>query len=143
MQWDSSPFAGFTDRKEGGWMRTHDLYQEINVAKQQADADSTLSFWKKMIKLRKEKGELFIHGSFVIYEPDNEETFVFAKKHGDELAVVALNFTSQDQTITLPQEGLRLWLGSYPDSETSENASLGTGRERKLRPWEGRLYMLE
>jgi len=140
MQWDSSIHAGFTNRKEGGWMRTHDLYPEINVAKQQAETDSVLNFWKRMIKLRKEHGDLFIYGNFEVFEPENEQTFVFAKKNGAEQAVVALNFTSEEQSVILPFDNLELQVSNY-GSAGQLNGMDSHITEKKLRPWEGRLYM--
>ncbi|CAK7221068.1 hypothetical protein SCUCBS95973_004370 [Sporothrix curviconia] len=157
MQWDdSNKSAGFTDRPEGGWMRTHDLYPEINVAKQQGDANSVLSFWKSMIRLRRSHKDLFVYGNFRIYEPGNEDTFVYAKTTvpageaavgAGQAAVVVLNFTGKDQTVNLPSAdevgALRLQVGSYTDSAAAEDVDLaaGPGQQRTLRPWEGRLYM--
>ncbi len=143
MQWDSSPFSGFTDRAEGGWMRTHDLYPKINVERQQAEPDSVLNFWKSMIQFRKQHGDLLTHGSFHVYEPENEQTFVFAKKQGRKTAVVALNFTSEDQVVNLPVQDLQLRVGSYLDAAEAEAASSVVAQKRVLRPWEGRLYMTE
>ncbi|KAK0623635.1 glycoside hydrolase superfamily [Immersiella caudata] len=139
MQWDSSPFAGFTNRKEGAWMRVHDLYPEINVAKQLNDPESTYSFWKSMIRFRRDFRDVLVHGSFEIFEPDNEETFVFAKKHGNQTAVVCLNFTNAVQRVEMPTDGLSFRVGNYLDSDALEKGLDGTGRV--LRPWEGRLYM--
>ncbi|CAK7227891.1 hypothetical protein SBRCBS47491_006722 [Sporothrix bragantina] len=157
MQWDdSNKSAGFTDRPEGGWMRTHDLYPEINVAKQIDEPDSVLNFWKSMLRLRKLNKDLFVYGNFHLYEPDNENTFIFAKTtfpvggttaSAGQAAVVMLNFTGKDQTVTLPSldevGALRLQVGNYVDSAASEELDLvaGPGQQRTLRPWEGRLYM--
>ncbi|CAK7201256.1 hypothetical protein SEUCBS139899_003959 [Sporothrix eucalyptigena] len=157
MQWDASnKSAGFTDRTEGAWMRTHDLYPEINVAKQQGDPNSVLSFWKSMLRFRKSHADLFIYGNFRLYEPDNEQTFTFAKttvpageaaSGAGQAAVVVLNFTDEDQTVDLPSADetgtLRLVVGNYIDSAAADEVdkSAGSGRQRKLRSWEGRLYM--
>lgn len=58
MQWDASANAGFClSELEAGsepWMRVHDDHKEWNVAKQVDKEDSVLSFWKRMIKFRKE-----------------------------------------------------------------------------------------
>jgi len=142
VQWDSSPFSGFTDRAEGGWMRTHDLYREINAEKQAQEADSVLSFWKSMIKLRKEHGDVFTHGTFEVFEPDNEQTFVFAKRgQNGRDSVVVLNFTQEEQEVNLPQDGLVLTIGNYLDAEAVEATVPEGSRVRSLRPWEGRLYL--
>jgi oligo-1,6-glucosidase len=140
MQWDASPFAGFTSAENGGWMRVHDLYPEINVEKQiQEGAGSVLGFWKSMIKLRKEHPYLFTYGSFELFDPANEDTFVFGKRHGDSRAVVALNFSSHDQLVRLPFDDLTLRVGNYDDVDVVEKIS--HTQERLLRPWEGRLYL--
>ncbi len=143
MQWDSSPHAGFTDRPEGGWIRTHDLYPEINVEKQQAEPDSVLNFWKHMLRLRKQHGDVFTHGSFHVYEPDDDKTFVFAKKRGEKTVLVVLNLTGEEQGARLPLQGLAFHTGNYGEAEAVEAVSSTVGEEtRLLRPWEGRLYMV-
>lgn len=144
MQWDGSPHGGFTTNKAGGWMRTHDLYPEINVAKQEQEADSVLNFWRHMIALRKENSDVFTHGSFVVHEPDNEKTFVFAKKSSaGRHAVVALNFTAEEQTVEILVKGAVFKVGNYADAGEVEKAAGGDTAGRILRPWEGRLYLQE
>ncbi|KAB5570591.1 alpha-glucosidase [Coniochaeta sp. 2T2.1] len=138
MHWDDSAHAGFTDRPEGGWMRVHDLYPEINVAKQEKERDSVLAFWRDMIKFRKEHADVLIYGGFEVFELDNEKTFVFAKKaqQGGKKAVVALNFTSEEETVYLPYaDEVVFRVGNYADGEA------GQEKQKKLRPWEGRLYL--
>ncbi|KAH8895074.1 glycoside hydrolase [Thozetella sp. PMI_491] len=143
MQWDDSPFAGFTHADGGGWMRTHDLYREINVKKQQAEPVSVLNFWKDMIRFRKQQADALIYGAFEIFEVENEQTFVFAKKENGSTRriLVALNFTGEEQMVSLPYEGLALMVGNYEDAEAMERQA--SGRTRKLRAWEGRLYQVE
>lgn len=139
MQWDSSRFAGFTDGTKP-WMRVHDLYPEINVADQLGDPDSTYSFWKSMIRFRKEFRDVLVHGTYEVFEPANEQTFVFAKRHGERRAAVTLNFSGTDQQVDLPFDGLEFRVGNYGDASAVEETAVG--RSRALRPWEGRLYMM-
>ncbi|KAK1139438.1 hypothetical protein N8T08_000801 [Aspergillus melleus] len=106
MQWDASPQAGFTTGKP--WMRAHDLYPEINVQRQEDDPDSVLSFWKKVLQLRKEYRDLFIHGSFETVDFDNQETFCFVKSIGEKKALVTLNFTNSKQPLEPFIAGMRL-----------------------------------
>lgn len=140
MQWDSSPFAGFTNSEKGAWMRVHDLYPEINVARQLEEPDSTFNFWKSMIQYRKEHRDVFIHGTFEIFEPANEQTFVFTKTQGNKKAAVILNFTSDDQHVELPLKNLTFCVSNYDDARMVEETAVG--ESRALRPWEGRLYMI-
>ncbi|KAK2008137.1 alpha amylase [Colletotrichum eremochloae] len=138
MQWDASPFAGFTDSKDGAWMRVHDEYADINVAKQEAEPGSVLNFWREMLRLRKEEGELLTHGAFELFDEENEQTFVYKKTRGGKSAVVALNFTSEEQEVRIPGEGLRIRVGNYGDVKERVAAE---GQKSVLRPWEGRLYL--
>ncbi|KAK2062461.1 alpha amylase [Colletotrichum caudatum] len=138
MQWDASPFAGFTDNKDGAWMRIHDDYAGINVAKQEAEPGSVLNFWREMLRLRKEEGELLTHGAFELFEEENEQTFVYKKTRGGRSAVVALNFTSEEQNVQIPGDGLKIRVGNYGDVKERVAAE---GQKSVLRPWEGRLYL--
>jgi len=129
-------------------MRVHDLYREINVKQQERDKSSLLGFWKRMIKLRKRFGEVFIHGEFEGFDMENEKTFAFGKKSvedgGRKRAVVVCNFSGEEQEVELPgggYEGVKFMVGSYEDAEEKERTlNGGSSRKRMLRPWEGRLY---
>jgi oligo-1,6-glucosidase len=134
MQWDDTPYAGFTGMKDGAWMRTHDLYKEINVASQLKDPDSVLNFWKKMLKTRKEYKDLFIHGRFESFDMKNQETFVFGKAFDKDRAIVALNFTDSEQPFSRPQVDGKLQL-------LVSNVGSIDGTEEKLLPYEGRIYL--
>ncbi|KAM0636903.1 hypothetical protein ACHAPW_000342 [Verticillium nonalfalfae] len=142
MQWDDAPHAGFTDADGAKpWMRVHDLYPEINVAKQEREPDSVLHFWRALLRLRKHHRDLLIHGAFAVHDDADPHTFVFSKTHGDRTAVVALNFTAEDRPVTLPAvKGLRAEVGNYDDVRARDEADVGGGA-RVLRPWEGRLYL--
>ncbi|KAL2132495.1 hypothetical protein VTI74DRAFT_3738 [Chaetomium olivicolor] len=144
MQWSGERHAGFTECESGPWMKVHDLYGEINVAREfERGEGGVLGFWKRMIKFRKQYMEVLVHGDFEGFGMDEEETFVFGKKgRGGERAMVVLNFTGEEQEVELPgpgYEGLVFKVGSYDDAGEKEEAA--EGRVRRLRPWEGRLYL--
>jgi len=146
MQWDTGVHAGFTDCEKGPWMRVHDAWREINVAKQLAQGEtSVLGFWKQMIRFRKQHRDVLVHGSFEGFGMDDEKTFVFGKKtqDGKKAAMVALNFSGEEQEVQLPDtpgyDELVFTVGSYEDAEDMETTV--SGRKIILRPWEGRLYL--
>ncbi|KAL3418205.1 maltase [Phlyctema vagabunda] len=136
MQWDSTPHAGFTTCKDGAWMRTHDLYKEINVEKQEKDPKSVLNFWRKMIGMRKQYKDLFIHGNFKGYDMGNEQTFVFGKEFGKDQAIVVLNFTAEEQNFERP----KTVNGKYELLVSSADGVDGT--EENLSGYEGRIYLV-
>jgi len=135
MQWDDTPYAGFTTRKSGAWMRTNDSYKQINVASQVKDPKSVLSFWKKMLAMRKEYKDIFIHGEFKGFDMENEQTFVFTKTFGKSKAAVVLNFTAEEQTLRRPSLGGRwnLLVGNVDGVD---------GTEDILQGYEGRIYLV-
>ncbi|KAL4738946.1 glycoside hydrolase superfamily [Aspergillus similis] len=131
MQWDDSPKAGFTTGVP--WMRTHDLYRQINVKRQEGDSDSVLSFWKKVLLLRKKYRHLFIHGTFEVLDFENLDTFCFVKCRGVQRALVVLNFSAAEQPFTEREmtADMDLLVGNYAEA----------GLREKLRPYEGRIYI--
>lgn len=143
VQWDDSAHGGFTTSREGPWMRVNDSYTDINVAKQLEEPDSVLNFWKAMIKCRKAHADLLVYGTFEALDPGGEKTFVYIKRHGDETALVALNFSGEDQTFDLPGQGAySLQVRNYPDGTETEKKVPG-GSKISLRPWEAHLYIHE
>jgi len=136
MQWDDSPYAGFTTNKSGAWMRVNETYQEgINVASQLSNPSSVLNFWKKMLKLRKDYLNIFIHGEFEAVDLEGEHTFVFAKKYGKDRAIVALNFTAEEQIFKRPAvDGkMQFLVGNLEGID---------GTEKNLAGYEGRIYLV-
>jgi oligo-1,6-glucosidase len=51
MQWDGTANAGFTTGKP--WLAVNPNYKAINAADQMSDDGSVLSFYKRLIALRK------------------------------------------------------------------------------------------
>ena len=99
MQWDSSTNAGFC--KEKPWMRVNDDYKEWNVAAQEGKDDSVLTFWRSMLKLRKEHKEVFIYGRWeeIDVQRSGEDVFAYTMTAqggaGARKALILLNFSEQ------------------------------------------------
>lgn len=128
FQWDESLNSGFSTGEP--WMRVHDEYPAINVAAQEKDADSVLSFYKRALRLRKEHKDIFVYGSFELVNPEGTEMFVYRKRDEEKTALVVLNFTTKEQRMEYDVESLRLLVSSY-----------GKAIESVLRPLEGRIYI--
>lgn len=80
FQWDGSPNAGFSGPNSKPWMRVHDEYTSINAAQQTKDPSSILSFYKRVLQLRKTHRDVLIHGSFELVDRDDEAVFAYLKK---------------------------------------------------------------
>ncbi|PWY81684.1 glycoside hydrolase [Aspergillus sclerotioniger CBS 115572] len=133
MQWDSTPHAGFTTPDATPWMRAHDNYANLNVKRQALDGQSVLSFWKRVLAIRKEYPDVFAQGVFAHTDPEDEKLFIFEKKGDGRKLVVVLNFTPTEQ-----ENNLEAKLGRQFELLLS-NAGENTHR---LQPYEGRMYLV-
>ena len=133
MQWTAGKNAGFSETTP--WMRVVDDYQSLNVETEARDADSVLSFWKAMLKLRKEYADIFVHGRFQCLNMKETKTLCFTKTSQGRKALVLLNFTKDRQEVSIPQE----FEGTKMLVSTGPRTSSGSG----LAAFEGRAYVIE
>lgn len=132
MQWDDHSYAGFS--KVAPWLLVNPNYQMINFADQTNDPESILSFYKKMITLRRENKGL-IYGSFNEYLPENEQLFVYERVLDEERYLIIVNLTDEAATYTLPTEIETNWEVLLENQPGQEFQSSGT-----FAPYEARLY---
>lgn len=142
FQWDDSAHAGFTTSRDGPWMRVNDNYTEINVAKQVDEPHSVLSFWKELIKFRKAHADLLVYGAFEVLDPHGEKTFVYVKRHENDKALIALNFSGEEQAFHLPEVGeYSRQVCNYTNTQPDAANKIPGGTKISLRPWEAHLYL--
>ncbi|WP_350287049.1 alpha-glucosidase [uncultured Croceitalea sp.] len=92
MQWDQTPNAGFT--QGAPWIKVNDNYQSgVNVAEQERNPDSVLSYFKKMVGLRKSNLGL-IYGKYELLLADSEEIYAYTRTYDEENYLVLLNFSA-------------------------------------------------
>lgn len=146
VQWSSAANAGFCPADVKPWIRVHDDYKSVNVADQLSRPDSPLNFWKKMLKFRKEYQDLLIMGDFELHDLYEQDTFTFLKKQkgaGDEgdsspEILVVCSFSNEPQPVDYPG---RL-KGKQMELVLSTLGEDSAGKEKYLRPWEGRIYLV-
>lgn len=135
MQWSNEPNGGFTGSNPS-WMTVNPSYAWLNVEAQKVDPDSIWNFWKQRIEMRKQYRELFMFGTFALYDYENTHTFTYTKMTTDgEQALIILNFSKDDIPLNTVQRHLlghtyRLLASNY--SELKEC----------LQAWEGRVYIV-
>ena len=61
MPWDTSPNSGFTGAGVKPWIKMNDKHSDINVMTQERDQESVLSYFKKLIDIRKQHPLLVSH----------------------------------------------------------------------------------
>ncbi|MGG1676141.1 alpha-glucosidase [Neobacillus sp. NRS-1170] len=139
MQWSSGNMGGFTAGDQT-WLGVNPNYKEINVAAQLEDPDSILSFYKKLICLRKEN-PLFVYGTYELLLANHPKLFVYKRQLGSQKAIVINNFSKKETRFKLPSNV------SYSASELILNNYDVTGqklrKEFTLKPYETRVYLLK
>ncbi|MGX6445684.1 glycoside hydrolase family 13 protein [Neobacillus sp. K501] len=137
MQWDASKMAGFTTA-DHTWLGVNPNYREINVEAQLNDSDSILSFYKKLIRLRKEN-PLFVYGTYELLLANHPKLFVYTRKMGSKKAIVINNFSQKPTRFKVPSSvsytASNLVLSNY-DVEDQK-----LRKEFTLKPYETRVYL--
>ncbi|KAG8772871.1 hypothetical protein FRC12_002858, partial [Ceratobasidium sp. 428] len=139
VQWDDSPHAGFTTGTP--WMRVNDNYTAINVKNQENDESSILSFWKKMIQLRKDY-PVMIHGDFTLLSEKDEQIFAYTREYEDTTALIVMNFSRENVSYELP-DGLaasnsKIIGGNVLSGQEGSKLSA----KLKLEPYEGQVWLI-
>lgn len=103
MQWSAAANAGFTSGQP--WQPVNRGFEEVNVASQDADPDSLLSHYRRLIHLRHGHPAL-LRGAFIPVESSCDATVAFLRQaptgNADapdgQTALVVLNFGRQELT---------------------------------------------
>ena len=107
MQWNDAPNAGFSPPGATTWLPVHPNYaQGVNVAAQESDPNSLLSFYRRLLALRRGCPAL-IAGEYTALHEDAEDYLAFTRATDEQTVRVALNFSERAQTLTLSPEKSR------------------------------------
>jgi len=99
MSWRGGPGGGFTTGRP--WLPVSPDVSDRNVARQSAEPDSVLSFYRRLIWLRRETPVLGEGGQEVI-EVGDDDVLAYARRLGDSSALVLLNFASRSARVQVP-----------------------------------------
>jgi alpha-glucosidase len=113
MQWDDSPNAGFTRGEP--WLPVNDDYTSRNAANQESDPSSLLSWYKKLIALRR-ASECLRSGS-IRFMDLGRDVLAYERSSALDAILVLLNFADRPRQVLLREES-RVILGSArPEGE--------------------------
>ncbi len=90
MQWNNTKNAGFSTADKT-WIKVNPNYKEINVAAEEKDPNSILSYYKKMVKLKKEI-PTFSYGTYEQVDPENKDVYAYIRECPKKKFIVVLNF---------------------------------------------------
>ena len=117
MQWDSGPNAGFCPPEVAPWLPVAGDYRQYNVETQRAEPTSLLALVRKLIELRQSRAALSL-GAYRSFDEVPQSCFVYLRELDGQRYLVALNFSGQEQTLTLPQLGTgRIVVSTHLDRE--------------------------
>lgn len=102
MQWDGSAHAGFTQGTP--WLNANPNHKMIHVAGQERDENSVLSFYKKLIQLRKnpEYRDVIVYGELIPYLREQHNLMAYYRKNENQTLLVLGNYQAEPQTVVLP-----------------------------------------
>ena len=135
MQWSAEKNAGFTTADKP-WFEVNANYPEINVAAAEADPNSLLHYYRKLLQFRKDN-EIVRYGDFKMLKTQ-KEVFAYVRTYKGQQMLVVNSFSSQVQPFRAPEtfemcEDEQV-LGNYEQCAVVHNGCL-------LRPYETRVYL--
>lgn len=114
MQWSEEKNAGFTTGTP--WLPVNDNYKTINAKLEKNKPDSVLSFFKDLMKLRREH-RVLLDGNYNDILFDDESIFAYTRENEKEKVIILLNFTGDtvtyDETLVGTREVLMSNYGGF------------------------------
>ncbi|PMO74670.1 alpha,alpha-phosphotrehalase [Vibrio splendidus] len=139
MQWNSEPYAGFSQAQP--WLDVADNYTEINADQALEDKDSVFYFYKSLIELRKEV-PVITHGSYQDLLPEHPSVFAYSRESDNQILVCINNYYGEEAECVLPEHfemvKAKSLLSNYHVSESSVKS-----HHQVLRPYETRILLIE
>lgn len=115
MQWNGETYGGFSEKEP--WLPMSAAFRkEITVEVQQGDDDSILTFYKKLIAMRK-KYSVIAKGEIIFLETGTDKVVAYQRTFGEQQMFVFCNLDRNEQCIKLTGErsGCRILLENYED----------------------------
>ena len=144
MQWTDGPSAGFsttdssTSEPVEPWLPVSADFESRNVDAQSAEPTSMLNLYRRLLWYRRATPTLQA-GRYMSVDAGGDDCFVYLREHPTGKCVMALNFTDQSRTLSIPNiKNGSLVISTYLDrTETVSNSNLS------LRPNEGVIIRIE
>ena len=105
MQWTPGPNAGFAPPEtEELWLPLAEDYQEINVERELGDPRSILNLHRRLLAYR-DRSPALQWGCYQPVDSVPNDCYVYLREADEERVLVALNFSAEERTISLPDLG--------------------------------------
>ena len=118
MQWDGSPYAGFS--KGQPWLEVAGNYPQVNAQQAVEDSDSVFYFYKKLIELRKEV-PVITDGDYQDLLPEHASIFAYARQTETQTLLCINNYYGEETECVLPERfamsDAKTLLSNYSDAQ--------------------------
>lgn len=101
MQWDDSFNAGFSTSSP--WIAVNPNYLYINAKCEMNDPDSIYSYYKELIRIRKEN-PIIVEGRYELFDEENRNIFAYLRTLNQQKLLVLCNFSEIPSEILLPDD---------------------------------------
>ncbi|MBE0601372.1 MAG: alpha-glucosidase C-terminal domain-containing protein [Firmicutes bacterium] len=133
MQWSGGDGAGFTTGDP--WIGIHENHKWINAENQANDPASIFSYYRRLIRLRKEY-DVVTSGAYRLLDEENETVYSYVRETDGEMLLVLCNFSDRPQPAAhieamIPSGAPTRLLGNYEPEKSAFDT---------LRPYEARVY---
>ncbi|OBT00793.1 alpha,alpha-phosphotrehalase [Vibrio tasmaniensis] len=139
MQWNSEPYAGFSQAQP--WLDVANNYTEINAEQALEDKDSVFYFYKALIELRKQV-QVITHGRYQDLLPEHPSIFAYVRESEGQTLLCINNYYGEETECVLP-ERFEMMKAKSLLSNYQVNESLVTSHHQVLRPYETRILLIE
>lgn len=119
MPWNSGKNGGFTEGTP--WLPVNPDHKKINVEKEREDKNSLLSFYKKMIALKRseEYSEVLATGKITPFQREQKGIFAYTRSNDSQSLRVICNNQNESCQIELPK-AFRVLLNNHSCLEKKE-----------------------
>jgi oligo-1,6-glucosidase len=100
IPWNGNANGGFSTGRP--WIALNPNYTTINVESEQADPNSVLHYYRKLIALRKAR-PVIVYGRYDLLHGTADHIWAFTRTLGDEQLLVVGNFSCEDSPFEDPQ----------------------------------------
>lgn len=133
MQWDASRNAGFSTGMP--WIGVNPNYLYINAEKEQADGVSVLSYYKALLRFRKDNADMIRDGEFMPFWPEHDKIFGYTRSLNGSTLYVLCNFS--DELMPL------LGIDTHGHELETVLCNYTDPGPWALRPYEARVYLVQ
>jgi oligo-1,6-glucosidase len=121
FQWNSTANGGFTTGTP--WIKVNPNYKNVNAAAQEKDANSSLNYFRRMVKLRKDNLTL-VYGKYTLLDAQNPDTYAYTRELNGKKLLVLLNFAGKTASVQTRMDlsSATVLIGNYP--KPSKNGML-------------------